>query len=221
MSSSDSPTVNVMPQMPVRSISSRTIDVTLPIGLTPIVTPDQFGEIVQANPDLRLELTATGKLIVIAPAGSETGHRNLSLSGQLYVWAVQNEELGKGFDSSAGFTLPNGAIRSPDASWVGRERWEALTPSERKGFAPLCPDVVIELRSENDSLSDLQAKLREYRENGAQLGLLLDPQRRVVEVYRPGAEVETLQNPSQVSAGDIMPGFILHLKGIFQFGGEL
>jgi Uma2 family endonuclease len=149
------------------------------------------------------------------PTGGESGKRNLSISTQLGNWFEAHEELGEAFDSSTGFRLPNGADRSPDASWVSRERWESLTPQQRKGFVPLCPDFVIELRSESDSLSKLQAKMQEYIDNGAKLGWLIDPQNQRVEIYCPGQEVEVLESPLELSGQDILPGFVLNLRRIW------
>jgi Uma2 family endonuclease len=177
------------------------------------LTDRLFLRLCSANPDLRLERTAQGELVIMPPAGAGSGGRNLSLTGQLYNW-VEASGLGKGFDSSAGFTLPNGAIRSPDASWVDQDRWDALTPDEQEGFAPLCPDFVVELRSKTDSLREVRAKMRESRSQGARLGWLIDPKRRVVEVYRPGRRVAVLQAPATLSGEDVLPGFVLDLKGI-------
>ena len=131
------------------------------------------------------------------PAGSESGMYSSSLAGELYFWNRVKEDIGVVFDSSAGFTLPNGALRSSDASWISRERWESLTPKEKKVFAPLCPDFVIELRSEIDKLSTLQAKMEEYIENEARLGWLIDPQTKQVEIHRIGQEGKILENPSK------------------------
>lgn len=177
------------------------------------LTDRLFTRLCIANPDLRLERTAEGELIIMPPAGTESGGRNVPLTAQLYNW-VRSSGLGKSFDSSTGFTLPNGAIRSPDASWVAQDRWDALTPDERKAFAPLCPDYVVELRSETDPLRVVRAKMREYRSQGARLGWLLDPKRKVVEVYRPGRRVTVLQAPATLSGEDVLPGFVLDLKGI-------
>jgi Uma2 family endonuclease len=187
----------------------------LPQGLRLHVTPEQFAAIAAINRDLRLERTATGLLIVNPPTGSEAGHRNFSLIAQLAHWCDRHEAAGIAFDSSTGFTLPNGAIRSPDLSWVRRDRWEALTPAQRKGFAPLCPDFVVELRSETDTLNDLQAKMQEYLENGAQLGWLIDPKHQRVEIYRPNQTVEVLEHPSCLLGEDILPEFMLTLKRIW------
>ncbi|MGL5197028.1 MAG: Uma2 family endonuclease, partial [Chroococcales cyanobacterium] len=133
-------------------VKSETVTLQLPWDLNLQVTPEQFAAIASANPELKLERTATGDLIVNPPTGGETGKRNLRISTQLGNWYEAHPELGEAFDSSTGFTLPNGANRSPDAAWVSRERWQALTPAQRKGFVPLSPDFVIELRSESDRL---------------------------------------------------------------------
>jgi Uma2 family endonuclease len=164
------------------SPQSKPLLLQLPDKLSLQVTPEQFAALAAANGDLRLERTATGELIVNPPTGSESGKRNLSISGQLNNWYEVNEMLGEAFDSSTGFELPNGANRSPDASWVRKERWESLTLKQRKGFAPLCPDFVVELRSETDTLKGLRDKMQEYMNNGAQLGWLIDPKNRRVEI---------------------------------------
>lgn len=187
----------------------------LPSELALQVTREQFAVLAAANRELRLERTATGKLIVNPPTGSETGYRNWNLAGELYLWWRNAGEPGKAFDSSSGFQLPNGATRSPDTAWVRPDRWDALTVDQRKGFAPLCPDFVVELRSETDSLQDLRAKLQEYMDNGAQLGWLIDPQNQRVEVYRSGQEIEVLENPVTLSGEAILPRFTLSMQRIW------
>jgi len=191
------------------------LSLELPIAIALHVTQEQFEALSAANRDLRLERTAEGELIVNPPTGGESGQRNFSITGQLARWYEEHEDLGEGFDSSTGFKLPNGADRSPDASWVSRERWESLTPQQQKGFVPLCPDFVVELRSESDSLPKLQAKMREYIANGARLGWLIDPQNRRVEVYRAGREVETLENPNTLAGEKVLLGFVLNLKRVW------
>jgi Uma2 family endonuclease len=178
------------------------------------VTPEQFEQLAIANRDLMLEGTATGELIAIPPTGGETSNRNLDIEGQLWAWN-RKTKLGKAFNSSGGFRLPNGANRSPDASWVKLERWEALTPKERIGFLPLCPDFVVELRSPSDSLKTLQEKMQEYRENGARLGWLIDRQNQTLEIYRQCRDVEVLDCLSRVSGEEILPGFVLDLTEIW------
>ncbi|MBO1048849.1 MAG: Uma2 family endonuclease [Dolichospermum sp. DEX182a] len=177
-------------------------------------TDDKFVEMVAANQDLRLELSAQGELSIMSPTGGETGDRNLELGGQVWFWNRQNG-LGKAFDSSTGFKLPNGATRSPDVSWIKMERWNALTPEQRKRFLPLCPDFVIELVSESDDLADTQAKMREYIVNGLRLGWLINPKNKQVEIYRPNQEIEVLQSPANLSGENVLPGFILDLQPIF------
>ncbi|QEI42953.1 hypothetical protein BMF77_03569 [Dolichospermum sp. UHCC 0315A] len=177
-------------------------------------TDDKFVEMVAANKDLRLELSAQGELSIMSPTGGETGDRNLELGGQVWFWNRQNG-LGKAFDSSTGFKLPNGATRSPDVSWIKIARWNALTPEQRKRFLPLCPDFVIELVSESDDLADTQAKMREYIANGLRLGWLINPKNKQVEIYRPNQEIEVLQSPANLSGEDVLPGFILDLQPIF------
>ncbi|NET30953.1 MAG: Uma2 family endonuclease [Cyanothece sp. SIO1E1] len=190
------------------------VNISLNIPNTLRVTNEQFLELVKANPDLRLERTAPGELIVMPPTGSEGGNYNAELTTDLAIWNRQ-AKLGKVFDSSTGFKLPNGATRAPDAAWVKQERWDALTPEQRKGFAPLCPDFVLELASETDDIETLRAKMREYIENGCLLGWLIDPRTQQVEVYRLGQAVEVLQAPATLSGRDILPGFVLNLGIIF------
>lgn len=187
----------------------------LPSDVALQVTPEQFATLAAANRDLRLERTATGELIVNPPTGGTSGKRNLSISAQLYIWFEAHDALGEAFDSSTGFALPNGANRSPDAAWVRKERWEALTLEQQAGFVPLCPDFVVELRSKTDPLKLLQAKMQEYIDNGAQLGWLIDPQKQRVEIYRSGQVVEILENPNTLSGEAVLPGFTLTLKRIW------
>ena len=177
-------------------------------------TDDKFVEMVAANKDLRLELSAQGELSIMSPTGGETGNRNFEMCLDLGYWNRQNG-LGKAFDSSTGFKLPNGATRSPDVSWIKMERWNALTPEQRKRFLPLCPDFVIELVSESDDLADTQAKMREYIANGLRLGWLINPKNKQVEIYRPNQGIEILESPTSLSGEDVLPGFILDLQPIF------
>ena len=178
------------------------------------LTHEQFWDVCRDNPELRLELTSDGELIVMPPAGSKTGNRNLSLSRQFGNW-VETDGTGIGFDSSAGFTLPNKAVRAPDASWVRHEKWNALSAEEQERFAPLCPDFVVELRSGSDTLKSLKAKMQEYLDNGAQLGWLIDPRERRVYIYRSGEDVEVLADATSVSADPVLKGFVLQLVEIW------
>jgi Uma2 family endonuclease len=187
---------------------------TLNLRPTLQLTNEEFEQLCHSNPELRLERSATGGLIVMPPVGSEGGSYNADLSGQLWLWNRQNQ-LGVTFDSSAGFTLPSGAIRSPDASWIEQRRWNALSAAQRRKFAPICPDFVIELKSPSDEWGDLQTKMQEYIANGAQLGWLIDPETKEVEIYRPDRPVERLKNPTSLSGEDVLPGFTLNLQSIF------
>lgn len=198
---------------------------TLTLSLPPamLLTDELLYQLSQANQDLRLERTVQGELIVMSPAGGETSRRNLDIAFQLQAWSrstlKEGTPLGVAFDSSAGFRLPNGATRSPDASWVRRERWEALTLEQREKFPPLCPDFVIELCSPSDALAVVQAKMQEYITNGACLGWLIAPKTQQVEIYRalegtPPA-VEILPCPTTLSGEAMLPGFVLDLTQIF------
>jgi Uma2 family endonuclease len=177
------------------------------------LTHGQFWSLCQENRDIRLELTAKGELIVMPPTGWESGKRNSNLNLELGLWNRQSG-LGVVFDSSTGFILPNGAVRSPDAAWVANDRITALNLSS-DGFLALAPDFVIELRSASDRLKPIQAKMQEYLENGVRLGFLLNPQDKRVEIYRQGEPVEVLQSPTAVFGEDVLPGFVLSLHEVF------
>ena len=193
------------------SAESTAVLLRLPPGLH--LTDDQFFEFCQINRDLRIERTARGELWIMAPAGWDSGDKNAEITMQLRIWA-KRDGTGVAVDSSAGYLLPNGAVLAPDASWVRHERLAALTAEERAKFLPLCPDFVVELRSPTDSLSALQDKMREYMDNGAQLGWLIDPLGGQVFVYRPGAPAERLEEPDSVSADPVLPGFRLELDEV-------
>jgi Uma2 family endonuclease len=176
---------------------------------------DDFYNLCQANPDLTLERTAKGELVVMPPTGGEGGKGEADLITDLNIWNRQTQ-LGVVFSSSTGFKLPLGAERSPDAAWVLRSRWEALTPEQRRKFPPLAPDFVIELRSVTDELEALQAKMQEYMENGVRLGWLINPQQIQVEVYCQGQPKQVLDSPSNLSGEEVLPGFELDLSRIFE-----
>jgi len=178
------------------------------------LTDEQFYQVCLANPEQRLELTSTGVLIIMSPVGGESGSYELELGTDLTIWN-RRTELGKVFSSSTVFRLPLGGQRSPDAAWVERSRWEALTPEQRRKFPPIAPDFLIELRSATDSLDKLEAKMVEYRENGVRLGLLINPQDQQAEIYRLGQDVEVLQSPVTVSGEEVLPGFVLDLTRIW------
>jgi len=178
------------------------------------VTPQQFEQLAIVNRELRLERTSNGELIVNPPTGSESGRRNRSITGQLDRWYEEHEELGEAFDSSTAFTLPNGAIRSPDASWVSRKLWDSLSAQQKKGFAQVTPEFVVELRSPSDNLDTLREKMQEYLDNGSLLGWLIHTQDNQVEIYKKGQAVELLKNPTELSGENVLPGFSLDLKRV-------
>jgi Uma2 family endonuclease len=186
----------------------------LRVRMADSLSDDELFDLCQANRGLRIERTAEGELIIMPPTGGETGRQNAEIVRLLGNWSA-TEGTGVVFDSSTGFLLPNGAERSPDAAWVRRARWEALTPAQRGKFPPLCPDFVIELRSPSDDLAEQQAKMEEYRACGAALGWLIDPTTRRAFVYRPDAQVEALDDPTELAADPILPGFVLPLASVW------
>jgi Uma2 family endonuclease len=179
------------------------------------VTDDQFWELARTHPELRLERTAEGELIVMPPTVSEGGNYNAEVTTDFGIWN-RKTQLGKVFDSSTGFKLPNGATRAPDTAWVTNERWNALTPEQRKKFAPICPDFVLELASESDDLDTLRQKMLEYIDNGCRLGWLVIPKTQQVEIYRGDRSIEVLQSPATLSGEAVLPGFVLNLVAIFK-----
>jgi Uma2 family endonuclease len=188
--------------------------ITLNLNSIIKLTSEQFYQLCEENPDLKLERNANGELIVMPPTGGETGKSNSTANAQIWTWNDRTE-LGEVFDSSTGFTLPNKADRSPDVSWVEKSRWSALTSEQREKFIPLCPDFVIELVSPSDSLKKSQEKMQEYMENGCRLGWLINRKKREVEIYRPGQDVEVLQSPLTLSGENVLPGFVLNLQKIW------
>jgi Uma2 family endonuclease len=178
-------------------------------------TDKDFDRLVQLNSEMRLERTAEGVVEILPPTKGDTGAKNGRIEMQLGFWADEDGN-GVAFGSSSGFKLPNGATRSPDASWIERSRLAALSSKQRKEYFPLCPDFVIELRSSTDRLKRLKEKTEEYIANGAKLGWLIDPIERKVYVYRPEAEVEVLDDPATVSGDPVLPGFTLDLAKIWE-----
>ncbi|HYW18072.1 MAG TPA: Uma2 family endonuclease [Nodularia sp. (in: cyanobacteria)] len=178
------------------------------------MTDEQFFQLCQNNRELRFERNANGELIIMPPTGGETGNRNGRITQQLMNW-TDADGTGIAFDSSTCFKLPNGADRSPDASWIKLERWDALTDEEKQKFPPICPDFVIELLSPSDSLKTTQEKMKEYIDNGVRLGILINRKSRQVEIYRTGKEVEVLDSPATVSGEDVLKGFVVNLGMIW------
>ncbi|NER23875.1 MAG: Uma2 family endonuclease [Symploca sp. SIO1C2] len=189
------------------------VNLTIPNAFK--VTHEQFQQLVRVNRDWQLERTATGELVSMPPTGSITSNRNLDIEGQLWLWNRQTK-LGQAFNSSGGFHLPNGSDRAPDAAWVIQERWDSLTPEQQEGFAPICPDFVVELRFLSDNLKTLEEKMQEYIDNGARLGFLIDRKNQQVKIYKPNTEVKVLQSPTSLSGEEILPGFILDLTEVWK-----
>ncbi|MBN3899419.1 MAG: Uma2 family endonuclease [Nostoc sp. NOS(2021)] len=179
------------------------------------MTDEQFFDFCQVNRDLRIERNKFGELVIMPPTGSETGNREGNISGQLWVWSEQ-DGTGITFSSSTGFKLSTGAERSPDASWIKLERWNALSPEQQERFAPICPDFVVELKSRSDNLQTLKEKMEEYmNEPGIHLGWLIDRKQRKVYIYRPGLSEECLDNPATVNGELVLPGFILNMSKVW------
>jgi Uma2 family endonuclease len=178
------------------------------------LSDEQFESLARNHPDLNLELSAEGELIIVPPTLPYTGLKNSNLNFQLSVWA-REDSTGFGFDSSSLFTFPNGAKRSPDAAWVKRERWDALSEKEKRKFSKLVPDFVAELRSDSDSIKMLRAKMLEYIENGVRLGWLIDPIEKQVSIYRANGEIEVLDDPESVSGEEVLPGFVLNPRELW------
>jgi Uma2 family endonuclease len=192
---------------------------TLPRSLT--FTPSQFAEVCAANPEAVLELAADGTLMEMTPTGGSTGARNSRLVARLENWAVAADLGWIVFDSSTGFLLPDGSVRSPDASVVRLDRWQALSEAERESFAPICPDLVVELASPSDELEVLRRKMVAYMTNGARLGWLLLPQQRTVEVWTAGTTESAnsplvLNDPSRLEAGLEFPGLVIDPRRIWE-----
>jgi Uma2 family endonuclease len=202
-------TVATVPAQPIE-VQPLLLDVS---NTTLTVTSEQFDRLCIDNPDLRLELTKDGELIVMAPAGGESSEKNLDLSVDVGIWNRQTN-LGRAFDSSGGydFTAFGGGKRSPDVSWIEKSRLEGV---DLVGFIPIVPDFVIELRSATDNLKPLQEKMQEYQRLGVRLGLLINPKNQQVEIYRPGQAVVVLDSPDAIDCGEVMPGFVLSLSRIW------
>ena len=174
------------------------------------LSENQFFTLCQQNPDLKIERSGQGELIIMPPTGGEAGRKNATLIARLVMWN-ETDNLGVVFDSSTCFRLPKGGDRSPDVSWLKKERWDSLTPEQQRKFPPLCPDFVLELLSPSDNLSFTQAKMQEYQANGVQLGWLLNPQDQQVEIYRLGYPVEILSCPRELFGENVLPNFVLNL----------
>ncbi len=178
------------------------------------ISDEHFEKICRKNREFRIEQTSEGELIIMPPTLPDTGWRNSELNTDVNIWNRRSKE-GIVFDSSTYFTLPNGARRSPDVTWIKREKWEQLTDEQRKKVSRIIPDFVIELSSSSDSLKTLQDKMQEYIENGVSLGWLIDPQKRKVHIYRKDGKTEILDNPETLSGEDVLQGFELKVSDIW------
>lgn len=174
----------------------------------------EFVRLCELNSEMRFERNSDGSVAVMNPPGMESSGQNHNLAVELGIWCRNNGE-GKSFDSSGLFKFPNGAIRSPDASWILLSRWSSLSREDQRGHSPIVPDFVIELRSPSDRMSQLRKKMREYIEVGVRLGWLIDPDAKIVEIYRPSVEVEVLNNPALVSGDPELAGFQLTMAVIW------
>ena len=203
------------PLLEIEPRDPETVSVAVPDGLRLKISPEDFWTLCLCNPDLPLERNAQGELIAMSPAGSKSGGLELEIASVLYNWA-KRDGSGRVFGPSAGFTLPNGAVRAPDASWITLERWNALTEQQQDRFAPIVPDFVVELCSRSDRRRKTHEKLVEYIEQGARLGWLIDPKTKEVEIHRPGRDPEILSRPQSLSGEDVLPGFLFDPAEIFK-----
>jgi Uma2 family endonuclease len=201
----------------INPLNSQLAMTAVTINLNPIIklTDDQFYHLCRVNPDVKFERNAEGEIIIVSPTGGETGKRNAKLTTRFCLWNEQTN-LGEVFDSSTCFRLPNGANRSPDVSWIKQERWDALTPEQKEKFPPIAPDFVLELMSPTDSLKETQDKMKEYMDNQVRLGWLINRKTRRVEIYRQGQAVEVLEDPTELSGEDVLPGFVLDLQIVWE-----
>ena len=175
----------------------------------------KFFEFCSVNSDVQIERLASGEIIIMPPAGFETGYRNNDIGRQLGNWA-KRDRRGVALDSNTEYLLPNGAALAPDASWVHKSRLAGFTKEQKKQFLPLCPDFVIELLSPTDRLARLKAKMQEWVDNGAQVAWLIDADRRTVHIYRPGGAPELIETPASISGEGPVEGFRLELEDIWE-----
>ncbi|HLP90137.1 MAG TPA: Uma2 family endonuclease [Nostocaceae cyanobacterium] len=192
-----------------------TTEITINFNRIMQISDDEFYQLCRANPDVKFERNAQGEILIVSPTGGETGNSNIEIAADFVIWNRQNK-LGYCFDSSTCFKLSNGANRSPDVPWIKKERWEQLTPEQRKKFPPIAPDFVLELMSPSDSLKETQAKMQEYIDNQVQLGWLINPEARQVEIYRLNQPVQILTFPRELSGENTLPGFVLNLQTVWR-----
>lgn len=179
------------------------------------MTEDDFWEFCQRNPDVRAEREADGTVILMAPSGSDTDSSNAELTIDLGTWNRSLPTPGKVFGPSAGFTLPNGATRAPDASWIAHDRWAAVPVALRDKFAPICPDFVVEVLSPSDTVAETRRKMEEYIANGARLAWMIDRKNHRVHVFRPGEDEHTIDTPSRMTGDPELTGLSVDMSRIF------
>jgi Uma2 family endonuclease len=202
-----------IPTMETEAIRGDAIVLRLP-SKNEVFSNEEFWELCKLNPELRLEKNCDGSVVIMTPVVSDSSRQNSNIATLLGIWRMR-DGTGVSFDSSGGFTLPNGSMRSADASWIKNERWLALTEKDRRKFAPIAPDFVVELKSPSDSIPELRSKMHEYMEAGVRLGWLIDPDTRSVEIYRPKKDIERIENATTVSGDPELPGFVLDLKAVW------
>ena len=183
-------------------------------SIVPRITDIELERLSADNPEMKFETNSEGHLIAMSPKGSESGRLNMNLAAQVWNWNAKTKS-GVVYDSSTGFKLSNGAVRSPNVTWIALERWNELTPKQQAKFAPIDPDFVIELLSPTDDLNQLQSKMLEYMDCGVELGWLINPEDKQVEIYRNGRDKEVLNNPQSLSGEDILPNLVVDLREIF------
>jgi Uma2 family endonuclease len=188
---------------------------TIDLSSITSISDEQFDDLCVANPEVKLERTSTGELVIMSPTGGETGKRNVELAADFVYWN-RSTQLGVVFDSSTCFRLPGGGDRSPDVAWVEKSRWDGLTPEQQRKFPPICPDFVLELLSPTDNITTTRKKMQEYRSSGIRLGWLIDAEQKQVEIYRPGQAIEVLLAPTELSGESVLPGFTLKLDLLWQ-----
>jgi Uma2 family endonuclease len=176
---------------------------------------DEYFSFCMANPDLQIERTAQGEIVIVPPAGGESDNRNWDVSGQLYTW-VKKTGRGKGFGPSAQFMLPDGGAMSPDSAWVSDANLAMLTKEQRRRFLPVVPEFVVEIMSPSDRLRAAHRKMRQWMSNGVELGWLIDGDDRCVYVYRSGRDMLEMRGLSQIAGEGPVEGFVLDLAEIWE-----
>ena len=193
----------------------QSITLTIPPNIN-VFSDDKLYAFCLANPELHIERDETGHIIIMPPTGLESSFTNNDLQTEVSLWNRKTKN-GRVSDSNGGYTLPDTSMRAPDVGWVSKERLMSVLPEELRTFAHLCPDFVIEVRSESDSLKELQAKMAKWIENGVRLGWLVDPQLQTTTIYRPNQEPQTTPFTETLSGEDVLVGFTMNVKQVLDF----